>query len=102
MDLSYSNSKSRRSLLKFHLSQGHPSTKEEHLTVSLLSVIFGFPVEFALKYMIPGTAIGVLVGDLLFFWLAFRLAKKENRSDVCAMPQRDRSSRLRKLATRQR
>ena len=26
--------------------------------------------------MVPGTAIGVLVGDLLFFWLAFRLAEK--------------------------
>lgn len=56
------------------------------LTVSLLSLTFGFPVEFALAYMVPGTAIGVLLGDLLYFWLAFRLASKENRDDVCAMP----------------
>ena len=56
------------------------------LTVGMLAGIFGFPVDFALKYMIPGTAIGVLVGDLLYFWLAFRLAKRENRSDVTAMP----------------
>ena len=56
------------------------------LTVSLLFFTFGFPVEFALAYMVPGTAIGVLIGDMLYFYMAFRLAKKENRSDVCAMP----------------
>jgi AGZA family xanthine/uracil permease-like MFS transporter len=56
------------------------------LTVSLLFFTFGFPVEFALAYMVPGTAIGVLLGDLLYFFMAFQLAKKENRSDVCAMP----------------
>ena len=56
------------------------------LMVSMLFFKFGFPVDFALRYMIPGTAIGVLVGDLMFFWLAFRLAKRENRTDVTAMP----------------
>ncbi|MFK7768297.1 MAG: permease [Mariniblastus sp.] len=56
------------------------------LMVSMLLFNFGFPVDFALSYMIPGTAIGVLVGDLMFFWLAFVLAKRENRSDVTAMP----------------
>ena len=43
------------------------------LTVSLLQGAFAFPARFALRTMIPGTAIGVLVGDLLFFWLALRL-----------------------------
>lgn len=56
------------------------------LTVSMLFAIFEFPVDFTLRYMIPGTAIGVLVGDLVYFWLAFRLAAKDKRSDVCAMP----------------
>jgi AGZA family xanthine/uracil permease-like MFS transporter len=55
------------------------------LLCSLLA-IFGFPVEFSLRYMVPGTAIGVMVGDLLFFWLAFWLAKKTGKSDVTAMP----------------
>ncbi|HMC11087.1 MAG TPA: permease, partial [Pirellulaceae bacterium] len=36
------------------------------LTVSLLKLAFEFPTEFALRRMVPGTAIGVLVGDLLF------------------------------------
>ena len=56
------------------------------LLVSGLSLTFGFPVTFALSYMVPGTAIGVLVGDLLFFWLAFVYAKRTGRSDVTAMP----------------
>ncbi len=36
--------------------------------------------------MIPGTAAGVLVGDLLYFWMARRLARREGRDDVTAMP----------------
>lgn len=56
------------------------------LTVSLLAFNFGFPVDFALRYMIPGTALGVLVGDLLYFYLAFRLAHREQTSQVTAMP----------------
>ena len=36
--------------------------------------------------MIPGTALGVLLGDLVYTWLAFRLARRTNRSDVTAMP----------------
>jgi AGZA family xanthine/uracil permease-like MFS transporter len=36
--------------------------------------------------MIPGTALGVLFGDLLYTWMAFRLAKRTGRDDVTAMP----------------
>ena len=37
--------------------------------------------------MIPGTAIGVLVGDLLFFWLAFAWPEQDRpQSDITAMP----------------
>lgn len=56
------------------------------LMVSLLGAVFEFPTAFALRHMIPGTAVGVLVGDLLFFWLAWRLAKRTKRRDVTAMP----------------
>ncbi len=56
------------------------------LTVSLLSVVFEFPTKIALRYMVPGTAIGVLVGDLLFFLLAFRLARQTGRPTITAMP----------------
>ena len=56
------------------------------LMVTLLSASFGFPADFAISHMVPGTAIGVFVGDLAFFLLAFRLAKKTRSSTVTAMP----------------
>jgi len=31
------------------------------LTVGLLAVVFEFPTDFAIRHMIPGTAVGVLV-----------------------------------------
>jgi AGZA family xanthine/uracil permease-like MFS transporter len=56
------------------------------LTVSLLSAVYNFPATFALRYMLPGTAIGVVVGDLAFTWMAFRLARRSGRNDITAMP----------------
>ncbi len=56
------------------------------LTVSMLAVVFHFPATFALQYMVPGTALGVLVGDLMFFVMALRLARRTGRHDVTAMP----------------
>ena len=56
------------------------------LMAGLLVGAFQFPAEFVLTRMIPGTAVGVLVGDLLYTWMAFRLAKKTGRTDVTAMP----------------
>ena len=35
-----------------------------------------FSAEFVLNRMIPGTALGVLLGDLVYTWLAFRLARR--------------------------
>ncbi|MFM7108012.1 MAG: permease [Planctomycetaceae bacterium] len=56
------------------------------LTVSLLAGAFGYPAQFALSHLVPGTAIGVVVGDLAFTWMAFRLARRTGRTDVTAMP----------------
>jgi AGZA family xanthine/uracil permease-like MFS transporter len=56
------------------------------LAVGLLEAAFGFPADFALRYMVPGTAVGVLVGDLSYTALAFFLARKTGRADVTAMP----------------
>src|SRR5205823_4641947 len=46
----------------------------------------GFTPEFVLTHMIPGTALGVLLGDLVYTWMAFRLARRTGRGDVTAMP----------------
>ncbi len=56
------------------------------LTVGLLASVFHFPATFALQYMVPGTAIGVLFGDLMFFFMALALARRTGRDDVTAMP----------------
>ena len=45
-----------------------------------------FSREFVLTQMIPGTALGVVVGDLAYTWMAFRLARRTGRPDVTAMP----------------
>jgi AGZA family xanthine/uracil permease-like MFS transporter len=45
-----------------------------------------FSPEFVLTHMVPGTALGVLVGDLAYTWMAFRLARRTGRTDVTAMP----------------
>jgi AGZA family xanthine/uracil permease-like MFS transporter len=36
--------------------------------------------------MVPGTALGVLLGDLAYTWLALRLMRRAGREDVTAMP----------------
>lgn len=53
---------------------------------SLLIGAFGFPSDLVLRVMVPGTALGVLVGDLAYTWLAVRLMRKTGREDVTAMP----------------
>lgn len=47
---------------------------------------FGFPADLVLGVMVPGTAIGVLLGNLLYTGLAVRLMRRTGRSDVTAMP----------------
>ncbi len=56
------------------------------IMAGILIGVFGFPEEIVLYRMLPGTAVGVLFGDLVYTYLAFRLAKKTSRSDVTAMP----------------
>lgn len=56
------------------------------LAVGMLAGVFGFPVNFSIRYMVPGTAIGVLVGDLLYFALAFWVARRTGKSNLTAMP----------------
>jgi AGZA family xanthine/uracil permease-like MFS transporter len=45
-----------------------------------------FTTTFVIDRLIPGTALGVLLGDLVYTALAFRLARRSNKSDVTAMP----------------
>ncbi len=45
-----------------------------------------FSPGFVVTRMIPGTALGVLLGDLVYTRMAFRLARRKGRDDTTAMP----------------
>ena len=42
--------------------------------------------KILLQYILPGAALSILVGNVFYAWQAHQLARKENRSDVCALP----------------
>jgi AGZA family xanthine/uracil permease-like MFS transporter len=52
----------------------------------ILVFVFKFPADIVYTRMFPGTAFGVLFGDLVYTWMAFRLAKKTGNTTVTAMP----------------
>src|SRR5262245_60432488 len=56
------------------------------ILASLLIGVFKFPADLVLQRMVPGTALGVLAGDLAYTWLAVRLMRRTGRQDVTAMP----------------
>jgi len=56
------------------------------ILAGILIFVFGFPEDLVYTRMFPGTALGVMFGDLVYTWMAFRLARREGRSDVTAMP----------------
>jgi len=51
-----------------------------------LAPVCGFPLSFVASHILPGAAISVLAGNLFYAWQARRLARKEDRSDVTAIP----------------
>jgi len=52
----------------------------------ILVFVFKFPADIVYTRMFPGTAFGVLFGDLIYTWMAFRLSKKTGNTTVTAMP----------------
>ncbi|MBN1366207.1 MAG: hypothetical protein JW976_15495 [Syntrophaceae bacterium] len=53
---------------------------------AILIFTFNYPADIILTRMIPGTAVGICAGDLVYTWLAIRLRKKTGRTDITAMP----------------
>jgi len=56
------------------------------ILTGILTGVFGYPLKIIMTRMIPATALGVMVGDLVYTYMAYKLMKKENRNDVTAMP----------------
>lgn len=56
--------------------------------VALLKLTCGIEPDspLLLKYVFPGAAVSLLVGNVFYAWQAHRLARREGRSDVTALP----------------
>ncbi|MEI7870185.1 MAG: hypothetical protein WCI11_20055 [Candidatus Methylumidiphilus sp.] len=48
--------------------------------------VLGFSDDLVYGRILPGAAESLLVGNLYYAWQAKRLAAREGRTDVCALP----------------
>lgn len=56
------------------------------LMSSLCQGFLGFSSELFFTKILPATAIGLAIGNFYYARAALKLAKQENRKDVCALP----------------
>lgn len=56
------------------------------LIAGLCRFVLGFPDGLVLGTILPGAGVSLLVGNLFYAWQARRLAAREGRDDVCALP----------------
>lgn len=59
------------------------------LIVQLCALVWGdnpAGTRLLYGYILPGAAVSILLGNIYYAWLAHRLAKRENRDDVTALP----------------
>jgi len=56
------------------------------LIVSLLKGVLGFPDALIFGQVLPAAALSILGGNLFYAWQAHRLAEREGRDDVTALP----------------
>lgn len=52
----------------------------------LLRFVLGFPDELVFGRILPAVGLMLFLSTFYYAWLAYRLAKKTGRSDVCALP----------------
>jgi AGZA family xanthine/uracil permease-like MFS transporter len=48
--------------------------------------VLGFPSDLVHGRILPGVAVSLVIGNLFYAWQALQLARREGRSDVCALP----------------
>ena len=56
------------------------------LVPTLCIGVVGLPPSIAYGRILPGIAVSYLAGNLFYAWQAHRLARREGRTDVCALP----------------
>ncbi len=53
---------------------------------ALLRYVLQMPAELVFKRILPAAGMMMCMSTMYYAWLAYRLAKKTGRSDVCALP----------------
>src|SRR3977135_3529440 len=53
---------------------------------SLLRFVLKMPDDLVFGRILPATGLMLCLSTLYYAWLAYRLAKKTGRTDVCALP----------------
>ena len=56
------------------------------LIFTLCPLLCGISAAEVVSKILPGAALSILVGNLFFAWQAWRIARREGRDDVTAMP----------------
>ncbi len=56
------------------------------IAVGILMGVFEFPREFVFNRILPAIALSVFLGNFWYFLEAYKLSKKENRTNVTAQP----------------
>ncbi|MGD1048465.1 MAG: NCS2 family permease, partial [Candidatus Krumholzibacteriaceae bacterium] len=56
------------------------------LIATLCPLIAGIPAAFVYSRVLPGAALSVVFGNVFYSWQAHRLAVREKRHDVTAIP----------------
>ncbi len=60
------------------------------VAIVMVKLSLGFPLfldpHVFYARVLPATAVGLLIGNLYYAWQAHRLARLENRQNVCALP----------------
>lgn len=56
------------------------------ISISLMLTVIKIPPEVVFGRIVPGIGLSLFCGSLWYVWEAYRLYKKENRSDITAQP----------------
>ncbi|MGR9115119.1 MAG: NCS2 family permease [Gammaproteobacteria bacterium] len=54
--------------------------------VSLCKYVLDFNDALLFGHVLPGAAVSLIVGNFFYAWQAHKLAEKEERDDICALP----------------
>lgn len=53
---------------------------------SMLTFVVGMPAEFVFSRVLPAVGVMLFLSSAYYSWLAYQLASKTGRTDVCALP----------------